>query len=100
MRRAIIDITPEVLTTCLGVIEDHGYAVISTLPVDPVRQPLCRFIVEGLDLPEAPAGSLPLVSFHFSQQLYGRQKIVRLVEVRLIYMITRAEAFAEGIVHG
>lgn len=83
MRRAILECTPEFLRDGgFGPIADHGLEALYSLESAPG---MIALVVEGAALPEAceaRAGSaLQVVTVTFSQEVYGRQRLTKVVSI-------------------
>lgn len=81
MKRAIVYVDPEVIEA-LGVIHDHGLSIVASMDSD--RGHALKFVVEGDALPDECARG-PLVEVHVSltTEVYGKQRIHRVSEIRL-----------------
>ncbi len=86
MRRAIVEVTAECLRDCVGPLSDHGLEVVGCLESAPGHLVL-PLVIEGDALPdecEIRAGSAShVVQVVFTQQAYGRQRLVQVSEIRL-----------------
>lgn len=80
MKWATITATSEVLAEIAGVIGDAGLRITGSLPN--VHPETVRLIIEGEALPDGARGCE--VNLLFQAETYGKQRLVRLSEVRLV----------------
>jgi hypothetical protein len=89
MRNARIDILAEMLPDAAPLLRDHGLNVIGFQPVPNEFVDTARLMIEGPSLPDACEGVdpfvAPLVWIEFTKEVYGRQSIVKITRIELVY---------------
>jgi hypothetical protein len=86
VRKALLDVTCEVLPDVLPVLRDHGLVVIGTAPnANPgtVRLMIGAEFDASL-LPAECDDGWQIVRAAFTQENYGKQKLVRVTEIKAV----------------
>lgn len=83
MRKAILEVTGEMLRTGLMPIFDHGLTVVDSLAGDPIRQTV-RLVIAGDTLPAECEGELKTVSITIHMEAYGQQRLVKVSDIAIV----------------
>lgn len=96
VRRAIIDITGEILPEAAGCLRDHGLSIVGSLPTPLTRDGVVRLIVEdpyGDKLPPACNEGWWRVDVTMTQRTYGKQRLVEVSDIQAVERVVFGPSF-------
>jgi len=82
-RRAVVEMTPEVMVECVTVLVDAGFRIVGSATTRHMAFEYVRLVIEGDALPEACAGELRVVRVTFYTEAYGKQRLTRVQSVEV-----------------
>lgn len=83
-RRALVDVTGEILGQCANVLIDAGFFIVASAPPAITSEGMVRLVIQGDALPAECDTGPHLVKLQMTQEAYGSQRIVKIDRIDLV----------------